>query len=72
MPTRDELTAKHGTPEEFERAVWEAYCNLFVTKDEAEAAIIKYREEWSNAKDQTPQDEAPHPQVLRLEEGPLG
>jgi hypothetical protein len=46
MPTREELRSKHGTPEEFERAVWKAYADLFITKGEADAAIAKYRVEW--------------------------
>ncbi|HEY2155990.1 MAG TPA: hypothetical protein VGH33_10195 [Isosphaeraceae bacterium] len=49
MPTREELRAKHGTPEAFERAVWKAYADLFITKGEADAAIAKYRTEWNLA-----------------------
>ena len=47
--TRAELRSSHGTPEEFERAVWEAHGQLFVTTDEAVAAIGKYREEYAAA-----------------------
>ena len=46
IKTREELTAKHGTPKEFERAVWAAWAQLFVTTAEAEKAIVKYRDEW--------------------------
>jgi hypothetical protein len=49
MATRAELQAKHGTPEAFERAVWRAYADLFITKGEADAAIAKYRTEWNLA-----------------------
>jgi len=50
-PTRAVLRASHGTPEEFERAVWEAYSNLFCTRDEALAAIGRYREDYAAAAD---------------------
>jgi hypothetical protein len=62
---QEALMAKHGAPEEFERAVWEAYCNLFITHEEAEVGIAKYREEWAEAgrageaKREDPQDQAP-------------
>jgi hypothetical protein len=49
MPTRAELEARHGTPEAFERAVWKAHADLFITTGEAEAAIAKYRTEWKVA-----------------------
>ena len=48
--TREGLKAQHGTPEEFERAVWEAYTQLFITKEEADEAIRKYRGEWADAR----------------------
>ncbi len=44
--TQQELTQKHGTPSEFEKAVWAAYSDLMITYDEAIAAIQKYRSEW--------------------------
>jgi hypothetical protein len=46
VATRAELRSSHGTPEEFERAIWEAHAQLFITTDEAAAAIGKYREEY--------------------------
>jgi hypothetical protein len=49
--TKGELREKHGTPEEFERAVWEAHSQLFVTTDEAVKAIGKYREEYAAAEE---------------------
>jgi hypothetical protein len=47
--TRAELQTAHGTPAEFEAAVWAAHAQLFVTTEEAEAAIAKYRDEWNLA-----------------------
>jgi hypothetical protein len=49
MATKAELRSSHGTPEEFERAVWEAHGQLFCTTDEATAAIGKYRREYADA-----------------------
>jgi hypothetical protein len=46
---QQELKAKHGTPDEFERAVWAAYAGLWVTEEEAKRAIGKYRQEWRDA-----------------------
>lgn len=43
---RVELKQKHGTPVEFARAVKKACCDLFITWEEAEKAIIKYQKEW--------------------------
>jgi hypothetical protein len=43
----DELREKHGTPAEFARAVWGALGEVSVA--EAEAAIAKYEQEWSEA-----------------------
>ena len=51
MKTKNELREAHGTPEEFERAVWAASNDLFVTDDEARAAILKYRAEYAAAPD---------------------
>lgn len=48
-PTRQQLQAQHGTPAEFELAVWKAYTDLMVTADEAAVAIHKYRQEWAEA-----------------------
>ena len=44
-----ELAYKHGTPEQFEKAIWKAWDDLFITSDEADAAIKKYRAEWDAA-----------------------
>jgi hypothetical protein len=44
-----ELAAAHGTPEEFSRALWNAYGDLWISSDEARAAIAKYRQEWKKA-----------------------
>jgi hypothetical protein len=49
LKTRAELRSNHGTPEEFEQAVWKAFADLFVTMDEAVEAISKYREEYAGA-----------------------
>jgi hypothetical protein len=48
-PEQERLRAAHGTPREFEAAVWRAYADLFVTHDEAVAGIQKYRDEWEAA-----------------------
>lgn len=50
MATQEELREKHGTPEEFERAVWEAHAQLFVATEEAMKTIAKYHDEWRDAK----------------------
>jgi hypothetical protein len=44
-----ELKNKHGTPNEFEEAVWKAWMQLFIKFEEATAAISKYRDEWNSA-----------------------
>ena len=43
------LADKHGTPEQFERAIWKAANDLTITDREAMAAIEKYRLEWEDA-----------------------
>jgi hypothetical protein len=43
---RKELEEKHGTPDQFEKAIWKAYADLFITMPEAMAAIQKYKAEW--------------------------
>jgi len=43
------LAKLHGTPEEFENAVWRAYCDLYITMDEALNGIKKYKNEWRAA-----------------------
>ena len=45
-PKQKELAEKHGTPEQFEKAIWKAYADLFITSTEAWTAIRKYKEEW--------------------------
>ncbi|HHT9146454.1 MAG: hypothetical protein Q7J12_00115 [Syntrophales bacterium] len=44
-----ELADKHGTPEQFEKAIWEAYADLFITAPEAWEAIMAYQNEWALA-----------------------
>jgi hypothetical protein len=70
--TQAELRARHGTPEAFEKAVWRAYAQLFITYDEAVDAIAIYRQEWDEAAHETSQDQASDSQVLRLEGRSLG
>jgi len=43
------LVEKHGTPEQFEEAVWNAYDTLFITEMEATTAIDHYKREWKKA-----------------------
>jgi hypothetical protein len=43
--TRRAMTKRHGTPSEFETAVWRAYCEHGGI-DESYEAIDKYRREW--------------------------
>lgn len=40
-----DLIALHGSPQEFELAVWRAHADLFLTTEEARAAIHEYHEE---------------------------
>lgn len=49
--TKEELRKKHGTPKEFEDAIWRACNDLFITDSEAIDAIKKYEKEWESAKD---------------------
>jgi hypothetical protein len=44
-----QLSEKHGTPGQFEKAIWKAWGDLFITSGEADAAIKKYRAEWDAA-----------------------
>ena len=46
---QEELAEKHGTPEQFEKAIREAYFDLFITWKEACAAIKNYNAEWEQA-----------------------
>jgi hypothetical protein len=43
------LAEKHGTPEQFEKAIQRAWDDLFITSYEADAAFKKYRAEWDAA-----------------------
>ena len=44
-----ELAEKHGTPEQFEKAIWKAWEVVFISSNEANVAIQKYRAEWAGA-----------------------
>jgi hypothetical protein len=48
-PAQEALKAKHGTPEEFEVALYNAFAQLFITWDELVEAASKYRQEWHEA-----------------------
>lgn len=48
-PTRPDLTKAHGTPQEFERAVWLAYSQLLIDTPEAVTAIERYKREYEAA-----------------------
>jgi hypothetical protein len=41
----------HGTPDEFETAVWRAQADGYVTADEAVDTIARYRKEYEAAPD---------------------
>lgn len=42
---KEELIKKHGTLDQFEKAVWKAYDDLLITHSEAVAGIDKYKKE---------------------------
>ena len=44
-----ELAEKHGTPEQFEKAIWKACDDLTITTKEAVATINGYKYEWLSA-----------------------
>jgi hypothetical protein len=46
---QQELAEKQGTPEQFEEAIWKACDDLFITTQEAVAAINRYENEWRQA-----------------------
>ena len=46
---QEELAEKHGTPEQFEKAIWKACDDLTITTQEAVAAINGYKYEWMQA-----------------------
>lgn len=47
--TQREMIAKHGTPDQFEAAVWRAHADGFVTTAEADEAIRKYKSDYNGA-----------------------
>lgn len=47
--TKKELERRHGTPEEFAEAVWQAYDHQVVTSQEARDAVFEYWQEWEKA-----------------------
>lgn len=47
-PGQRKLRLKHGTPAEFARAVYDCVPG-YISMDEAEAAVLKYRQEWATA-----------------------
>ena len=48
MEKQEELAEKHGTPEQFEKAIWEACNAMMITTQEAVAAIKGYKYEWQS------------------------
>jgi hypothetical protein len=46
---QNELAEKHGTPEQFEKAIWKACDDLAITTQEAVAEINGYKYEWMQA-----------------------
>jgi hypothetical protein len=46
---QEELAEKHGTPEQFEKAIWKAYSDLFISHEEGTSAIRRYQTEWDDA-----------------------
>ena len=44
-----QLAERHGTPEQFEKAIWKAWDDLLITSGEADAAIKKYHAKWDAA-----------------------
>jgi hypothetical protein len=53
-PAQKVLREKHGSPAEFEDAIWRAHAQCFCTTDEALTGIAKYRNEWAVAGDPLP------------------
>lgn len=47
--TQGEMNAKHGTPDQFEAAVWRAQADGFVTTKEAYEAVRKYKSDYNSA-----------------------
>lgn len=50
-PKQKALAKKHGTPDEFKKAVEQAYMNLEITRSEMIRGIEKYQAEWMAAGD---------------------
>lgn len=48
--TKKELEKLHGTPEQFNKAIWKAHYDLFISYKEAIAAITSYQNEYEAAK----------------------
>lgn len=48
-PKQIELIKKHGTPKQFEAAIWDAWTKLEITTEEANAAITGYNHEFTDA-----------------------
>ncbi len=48
-PAQLELVERHGTPDQFRAACWNACCQLFVTVEEFHAAADKYDAEFATA-----------------------
>jgi len=48
------LRAKHGTPDEFDRALSRACDDLLITPEEERAASAEYRRDWAEAGTKTP------------------
>ena len=67
-PTKEDLRKKHGTPKEFADAIWAAWADLFITMEEAKAAIHKYHNEWDNAEEKpiTPEEREESLKVCRI------
>jgi hypothetical protein len=56
VSAQDQLRAKHGTPEEFERVTWDAYTDRQINASTAMEAIARYRKQWVAAGDQALRD----------------
>ena len=54
---REGLGAKHGTAEEFWRAIWTSCARMFIYMEEARAAIAGYRDEWAAGDDARSEDD---------------
>lgn len=50
MSKYEELIKKHGTVAEFKEALDKAFCDLMITKEEANKALIDYLDELTSAR----------------------